>query len=78
MSFKRGDKVIKQNGLVGIVCGPEDFHDYEYNRPNVKWELVLITVGHKNIRNMSWIGNIWLKKISWYKYLFYKVKWFFV
>lgn len=43
MTFKRGDKAIcKATGKIVIILGPEDFEQYEYNRPRHGgiWELV--------------------------------------
>lgn len=55
--FKPGDKVINRMGEEGIVIGPYDFSDYEFNRPGKKWELVKYSKRNRP----TWIGNIWLK-----------------
>lgn len=62
MSYKRGDKAewIRTNNTVievVTILGKEDTDDYEYNRPNEKWELIQTSKGN------FWCGNIWLRKI---------------
>jgi hypothetical protein len=65
--FKRGDTVVTNEGLVGMVQGPEDFEGYDYNKPSDKWELVHwhdLTIESHVDHSETWISKAVIKKLN--------------
>ena len=57
--FVRGDEVVDiWKGNRGTILGPEDFKEYEDNRPDSNWELVQFA----NRLEPVWVGNTALNK----------------
>lgn len=67
-AYNRHDRVRDiSSGREGVVAGPEDFDDYDYNKPGDDWQLITwskpITDQYGNEHDQNWVATKWLEKL---------------